>query len=101
MSKQYVSASKIAQFLYCPFTFELAAAGYEPVEPHLPAVATGIAFHTAFRYMWFDVSLEEAVKAAIDVTYITMGHEIDKSRKGCSPKAESRQSHIGYLMPIK
>jgi CRISPR/Cas system-associated exonuclease Cas4 (RecB family) len=77
MSKQYISASKIAQFLYCPFTFELAAAGYEPVEPYLPAVATGTAFHTAFRYMYVGDSPESAAEAAIAVTEMTTGHSID------------------------
>jgi len=81
MSKRYVSASKIAQFLYCPFTFELAAAGYEPVEPYLPAVASGVALHTAYRYMWFGISPEEAVEAAVAITDITMGEEIDEKEK--------------------
>jgi CRISPR/Cas system-associated exonuclease Cas4 (RecB family) len=80
-NKQYISASKIAQFLYCPFTFELAEAGYEPMEPYLPAVATGIAMHTAFRYMWLGREAEKAAEAAIAVTEITMGHEIDKKEK--------------------
>jgi len=81
MSKRYVSASKIAQFLYCPFTFELAAAGYEPVEPYLPAVASGVALHTAYRYMWFGISPEEAVEAAVAITDITMGEGIDEKEK--------------------
>ena len=81
MSKRYVSASKIAQFLYCPFTFELAAAGYEPVEPYLPAVASGVALHTAYRYMWFGISPEEAVDAAVAITDITMGEGIDEKEK--------------------
>jgi CRISPR/Cas system-associated exonuclease Cas4 (RecB family) len=81
MSKRYVSASKIAQFLYCPFTFELAAAGYEPVEPYLPAVASGVALHTAYRYMWFGISPEEAVEAAVAFTDITMGEGIDEKEK--------------------
>jgi CRISPR/Cas system-associated exonuclease Cas4 (RecB family) len=72
MSKQYITASKIAQFLYCPFAFELDAAGYEPIEPYLPAVASGVALHTAFRYMWFGNSPEEAVEAAVAVTDITI-----------------------------
>jgi len=76
-----VSASKIAQFLYCPFTFELAAAGYEPVEPYLPAVASGVALHTAYRYMWFGISPEEAVEAAVAFTDITMGEGIDEKEK--------------------
>jgi len=82
MSKQYISASKIAQFLYCPFTFELAAAGYEPIEPYLPAVATGTAFHTAFRYMYFGNSPEGAADAAIAVTEIMTGHTIDGKERG-------------------
>ena len=77
MSKQYISASKIAQFLYCPFTFELAEAGYEPIEPYLPAVAAGTAFHTAFRYMYLGNSPEGAADAAIAVTEIMTGHTID------------------------
>jgi CRISPR/Cas system-associated exonuclease Cas4 (RecB family) len=81
MSKRYVSASKIAQFLYCPFTFELAAAGYEPVEPYLPTVASGVALHTAYRYMWFGISPEEAVEAAVAITDITMGEGIDEKEK--------------------
>ena len=81
MSKRYVSASKIAQFLYCPFTFELAAAGYEPVEPYLPAVASGVVLHTAYRYMWFGISPEEAVEAAVAFTDITMGEGIDEKEK--------------------
>jgi len=77
MSKQYISASKIAQFLYCPFTFELADAGYEPIEPYLPAVATGTAFHTAFRYMYSGDSPEEAADAAVAITEMMTGHTID------------------------
>jgi CRISPR/Cas system-associated exonuclease Cas4 (RecB family) len=77
MSKQYISASKIAQFLYCPFTFELADIGYEPIEPYLPAVATGTAFHTAFEYMYAGYSPERAYEAAIAVTEITTGHTMD------------------------
>ncbi len=74
MSKQYISASKIAQFLYCPFTFELSEIGYEPMEPYLPAVATGTAFHTAFEYMYYGNSPETAAEAAVAVTEITTGH---------------------------
>jgi CRISPR/Cas system-associated exonuclease Cas4 (RecB family) len=81
MSKQYITASKIAQFLYCPFTFELAAAGYEPIEPYLPAVATGTAFHTAFRYMYAGSSAERAAEAAIAVTEVTTGHTIDTKER--------------------
>jgi len=81
MSKQYITASKIAQFLYCPFTFELDAAGYEPIEPYIPAVASGFALHTAFRYMWFGNSPEDAVEAAVAVTDITMGGGIDEKEK--------------------
>jgi CRISPR/Cas system-associated exonuclease Cas4 (RecB family) len=80
-TKQYITASKIAQFLYCPFTFELAEAGYEPIEPYTPAVATGVAMHTAFRYMWQGQDAERAAETAIAVTEITMGHEIDKREK--------------------
>lgn len=77
MSKQYISASKIAQFLYCPFTFELAAAGYEPIDPYLPAVATGTAFHTAFSYMVAGSPIERAADMAVAVTEMTTGHTID------------------------
>jgi len=81
MSRQYISASKIAQFLYCPFTFELAAAGYEPVEPYLPAVATGDAFHIAFGYMVEGVPLERAADMAVAVTEMTTGHTMDVKEK--------------------
>ncbi len=80
-TKQYISASKIAQFLYCPFTFELAEAGYKPMEPYLPAVATGIAMHTAFGYMWEGSSADRAAEAAIAVTEMTMGHELGAKEK--------------------
>jgi CRISPR/Cas system-associated exonuclease Cas4 (RecB family) len=81
MSRQYISASKIAQFLYCPFTFELSDAGYEPAEPYLPAVATGTAFHTAFRYMYLGSTPEDAAETAISVTEITTGHTIDAKER--------------------
>jgi len=81
MGKQYISASKIAQFLYCPFTFELSAAGYEPMEPYLPAVATGTAFHTAFEYMYKGASAEKAASSAIAVTEIMTGHTIDAKER--------------------
>jgi len=81
MSKQYISASKVAQFLYCPFTFELAAAGYEPKEPYVPVVASGTAFHAAFNYMWMGLPAEEAAEAAIAATEIATGAEMSSEEK--------------------
>jgi CRISPR/Cas system-associated exonuclease Cas4 (RecB family) len=77
MQRKYISASRVARFLYCPFTLELEEAGYEPREQYIPAIAEGTALHTAFGYIWNGADLEDAINLSLGYTSLLYGQPFD------------------------
>jgi CRISPR/Cas system-associated exonuclease Cas4 (RecB family) len=95
MQRKYISASRVARFLYCPFTLELEEAGYEPREQYIPAIAEGAALHTAFGYVWQGMDLEEAVNLSLGYTSLLYGQPFDeKMRKALETRLRAIPDYL-------
>jgi len=95
MQRKYISASRVARFLYCPFTLELEEAGYEPREQYIPAIAEGTALHTAFRYVWQGADLEEAIDLSAGYTSLLYGQPFDeKIRKALEARLRAIPDYL-------